>query len=98
MGDQFQELKLRSQLIKKVIKEEERSFLKTLEKGILRFESLIVVEGVISGKDAFELYDTYGFPIDLTALLAQEKQWRVDVEAFNTHLNLQKTDPDKPPK
>ena len=90
IGDQFQELELQSQLIKKVIKEEERSFLKTLEKGILRFESLIVVEGVISGKDAFELYDTYGFPIDLTALLAQEKQWRVDVEAFNTHLNLQK--------
>ena len=90
MGDQFQELVLQSQLIKKVIKEEERAFLKTLEKGILRFESLAVLDGKISGKDAFEMYDTYGFPLDLTALLAHEKQYRVDVEAFHAHLNLQK--------
>ena len=90
MGDQFEELKAQSDLIKKVIKEEERSFLKTLEIGIARFESLTVTDGLISAKDAFELYDTFGFPIDLTALLASEKNFRVDIEGFEKYLSLQK--------
>ena len=90
MGDQFKELTSQSDLIKKVIKEEEQTFLKTLDKGIARFESLPVENGIVSGKDAFELYDTYGFPIDLTALLAQEKHNKVDVEGFQTQLELQK--------
>jgi len=91
MGDQFPELKTQAQLIEKVIQEEELSFLKTLEKGISRFDNLSIVDKTVAGKDAFELYDTYGFPIDLTQLIASEKDLNVDVESFNTCLQDQKT-------
>ena len=91
MGDQFPELKTQAQLIEKVIQEEELSFLKTLEKGISRFDNLSTVDKTVAGKDAFELYDTYGFPIDLTQLIASEKDLTVDVESFNTCLQDQKT-------
>ena len=91
MGDQFPELKTQAQLIEKVIQEEELSFLKTLEKGISRFDNLSIVDKTVAGKDAFELYDTYGFPIDLTQLIASEKDLTVDVESFNTCLQDQKT-------
>ena len=90
MGDNFPELKEQAQLIEKVIQEEEVSFLKTLEKGISRFENLFVADKIIAGKDAFELYDTYGFPLDLTELIASEKGFTVDVESFNTCLQEQK--------
>ncbi len=90
MGSQFKELSLQSDLIKKVIQEEEASFLKTLDKGIARFETIDLKDKVVSGKDAFELYDTFGFPIDLTQLLAQEKNCKVNIEAFNSLLELQK--------
>ena len=90
MGDQFSELKAQAQLIEKVIQEEEISFLKTLEKGISRFENLAIADKTVAGKDAFELYDTYGFPLDLTELIASEKGLTVDVEGFNTCLEEQK--------
>ena len=90
MGSQFIELSSQSDLIKKVIQEEEASFLKTLDKGIARFETIDLKDNEVSGKDAFELYDTFGFPIDLTQLLAQEKNCKVNIEAFNSLLELQK--------
>jgi len=90
MGSQFKELSSQSVLIKKVIQEEEASFLKTLDKGIARFETIDLKEKIVSGKDAFELYDTFGFPIDLTQLLAQEKNCKVNIEDFNSLLELQK--------
>ena len=90
MGGQFQELNSQFELIKKVIQEEENSFLKTLDKGIARFESLNIEKDMVSGKDAFELYDTYGFPIDLTQLLAQEKGLQVNIDEFDLFLEEQK--------
>ena len=90
MGDHFPELKAQAQLIEKVIQEEEVSFLKTLEKGINRFENLSVADKTVNGKDAFELYDTYGFPLDLTELISSEKGLTVDVESFNACLQEQK--------
>ena len=61
-----------------------------MEKGISRFENLFVADKTIAGKDAFELYDTYGFPLDLTELIASEKGFTVDVESFNACLQEQK--------
>ena len=90
MGSQFEELNSQFELIQKVIQEEENSFLKTLDVGIARFESLQVNNDILSGKDAFELYDTYGFPIDLTQLLAQEKGFQVNIDEFNSFLEEQK--------
>lgn len=90
MGEQFPELKAQEQLIEKVIQEEEVSFLKTLEKGISRFENLAITDKTVAGKDVFELYDTYGFPLDLTELIASEKGLALDVDAFNTCLQEQK--------
>ena len=90
MGEQFEELNSQFELIKKVIQEEENSFLKTLDKGIARFDSLTIEKNMVSGKDAFELYDTYGFPIDLTQLLAQEKGFQVNIDEFNLFLEEQK--------
>ena len=90
MGGQFEELNSQFELIQKVIQEEENSFLKTLDVGIARFESLKVNNDSLSGKDAFELYDTYGFPIDLTQLLAHEKGFKVNIDEFNSFLEQQK--------
>ncbi len=90
MGGQFEELNSQFELIQKVIQEEENTFLKTLDVGIARFESLKVNNESLSGKDAFELYDTYGFPIDLTQLLAQEKGFQVNIDEFNSFLEEQK--------
>lgn len=76
--------------IKRVIEQEEISFLRTLEGGIKRFETLKAVNGVIAGTDAFELYDTYGFPADLTRLMATEKGWTIDEQGFEKALQEQK--------
>lgn len=76
--------------IKRVIEQEEISFLRTLEGGIKRFETINVKDNVIDGKDAFELFDTYGFPIDLTRLMAAEKGWSIDEAGFTKALNAQK--------
>ncbi len=92
MGGQFPELKAQQTLIEKVIEEEEMSFLRTLATGIGMLESVIakVGDGKISGKDAFLLYDTYGFPIDLTELIAREHGVDVDLAEFEKELQAQK--------
>jgi alanyl-tRNA synthetase len=90
LGSYFGELKSQSELISKVIKEEEASFLRTLEKGINLFENYQAKQNKVEGQFAFELYDTYGFPIDLTQLLAQEKGWEVDMQGFEAALKEQK--------
>jgi alanyl-tRNA synthetase len=86
----FPELDSQRDFVEKMILEEERSFLKTLEGGLKRIESLIVVDKRIDGQVAFELYDTYGFPIDLTRLIAAEKGWTIDEAGFEKSLNIQK--------
>jgi alanyl-tRNA synthetase len=86
----FPELYLQKSFVEKVIREEEKSFLKTLEGGLRRIEDIRLTDGVIVGKDVFELYDTYGFPVDLTRLIADEKGWKVDEEGFTKALNEQK--------
>lgn len=93
MGAHFPELKSQQQLIEKVIQEEEISFLKTLSSGITKFENYCQKLGnktIIDGAFAFELFDTYGFPIDLTQLIAAEKQLTVDMDGFQAGLNEQK--------
>ncbi len=86
----FPELYLQKSFVEKVIREEEKAFLKTLEGGLRRIEDLKVDNGLLDGKVAFELYDTYGFPIDLTRLIAVEKGWQVDEEGFTAALQIQK--------
>ncbi len=78
------------EFVQRVIEQEEISFLRTLEGGIKRFDSLKANQNTISGKDAFELYDTYGFPVDLTRLMASEKGWSIDESGFQKALNEQK--------
>lgn len=92
MGDQFPELRKQQTLIQRIIQEEEQSFLKTLSNGIIKFERYIGEHDnkVIDGAFAFELFDTYGFPIDLTQLMAAEKGWTVDMEGFAQGLAEQK--------
>ncbi len=92
MGDFFPELKAQQDIITKVIKEEEDSFLRTLAKGIQRFENYLGTanDKTIDGKFAFELYDTFGFPIDLTELLALENHFHVDMPGFSEELLKQK--------
>ena len=87
----FPELQQQEQFVTKVIREEEEAFLRTLEKGLKRIEDIIGgAAKAISGKDAFELYDTYGFPFDLTRLIASERGLVVDEEAFNAAMQQQK--------
>ncbi len=93
MGHQFPELKSQQTLIERVIEEEESSFLRTLATGINLLDGVIRKagdKGCISGKDAFELYDTFGFPIDLTELIAREHGVDVDLEGFEKELQAQK--------
>ena len=95
MGTQFPELKAQQNLIVSVICEEESAFLKTLATGINLLEGVIAKVrkaggSVIDGKSAFTLYDTYGFPIDLTELIAKENGMGVDLEAFDVELQAQK--------
>ena len=89
MGEAFPELEKQQELIGKVIREEEENFLRTLAKGIQMIEQQVSKE--IDGDFAFELYDTYGFPIDLTRLIADEKGWKLDMESFQQRLQEQKT-------
>jgi len=92
MGKAFPELKEQHQLIENVIKEEESSFLSTLEQGLVLLDSVIKSskDKTIAGDKAFELYDTFGFPIDLTALILEEKGYQLDVEGFEKALKAQK--------
>lgn len=93
MGGAYPELRTQQKLIESVIKEEEFAFLRTLDRGIRLMDDYLAKSAdtkVISGKDAFVLYDTYGFPIDLTELIASEKGFKVDLEEFNVELQKQK--------
>ncbi|MEH6306424.1 alanine--tRNA ligase [Olivibacter sp. CPCC 100613] len=86
----FDELYKQQDFVQKVVLEEELSFLRTLVTGIQRFENYHADQHTVNGDFAFELYDTYGFPIDLTGLMAREKGWEVDMKGFETALNKQK--------
>jgi alanyl-tRNA synthetase len=92
MGDAFPELRAQRQLVEKVILEEENSFLRTLSKGIERFNAHVAaMKGTtVDGQFAFELYDTFGFPIDLTELMARERGLTVDTAGFDKGLAEQK--------
>lgn len=95
MGDAYPELKSQQTLIEKVCKEEEESFLRTLETGIRLLNKVTddaekEAKKSVSGKDAFTLYDTFGFPLDLTELILREKGFTVDIEEFNSEMNRQK--------
>jgi alanyl-tRNA synthetase len=95
MGDAYPELRAQRGLIEKVIKEEEESFLRTLSTGINLLDKIIkqtkIEEyNVVSGKVAFELYDTYGFPLDLTELILKEQGLVVDRREFEEQMNAQK--------
>lgn len=90
MGNHFNEVKAQVDLIKSVIKEEEESFLRTLSNGIKMLEKELTGTAKLQGKVAFELYDTFGFPIDLTQLIASEKNVEVDMEGFEKALEEQK--------
>jgi len=92
MGKTFPELKSQKNLCKNVIKEEEHSFLRTLDQGLILLENIIEkTEGkTVSGKKAFELYDTFGFPIDLTSLILRERGYKLNEEEFNSELQKQK--------
>jgi alanyl-tRNA synthetase len=93
MGENFPELKNQKSVIRNVIKEEEISFLRTLELGLKRIDQIVkeVKTGTVDGPKAFELYDTYGFPIDLTALILKENNLELDIEGFNTEMEKQKS-------
>ena len=91
MGEQFSELKSQKSLIQKVVKEEEESFLRTLEDGLKRIEQITKsADGEISGKQVFELYDTYGFPADLTSLILSEHDLSFNKLEFDVAMQEQK--------
>jgi alanyl-tRNA synthetase len=88
----FDELISQQDFVQKVVLEEEVSFLRTLSTGIQRFEKYNAVDNVVEGSFAFELSDTFGFPIDLTELMARENGWTVDLEGYEQALKKQKDD------
>ena len=95
MGDAYPELIAQQELIGKVMKEEEDSFLHTLETGIRLLEKKVTElvhagKTVLDGADAFVLYDTYGFPLDLTELIVRESGMKVDIEIFNREMQKQR--------
>lgn len=94
MGEQFNELILQKSTIERVIKAEEESFLQTLERGLEKFEEIISkisnFSNLVPGADAFLLYDSFGFPLDLTQLIAREKGFSVDTSGFDECMQQQK--------
>ena len=93
LGEAYPELTDKKEHIVKVIKSEEKSFGKTLDRGLLLFEEISsnLKSDKISGEDVFKLYDTYGFPVDLTELLAKEKNINIDKKEFDQLMNKQKS-------
>ena len=90
----YPDLKNQSEYITSLIHEEEKGFLKTLNQGLLLINQIIESnpnDKKISGEDSFKLYDTYGFPIDLTSLIASENDFLVDIDGFNEHMKAQKS-------
>ena len=92
IGKAYPEVKSQRKLIENVIKEEENSFLKTLDQGLILLDEIINSsrKKIISGKKAFELYDTFGFPVDLTCLILNEKGLKLDIKGFEKELENQK--------
>ena len=90
MGDVFPEIRSQQELIVRVNHEEELSFLRTQEGGLRKLETIQNTGGLISGQTAFELYDTFGFPFDLTCLIARERGLQVDEAGFREELSKQK--------
>jgi alanyl-tRNA synthetase len=93
MGDSFPEIRAQKNLVMNVMKEEETSFLRTLDQGLQLLENVISTEKTetVSGQKAFELYDTFGFPIDLTALILRERNLNLDEQGFEKAMFEQKT-------
>jgi alanyl-tRNA synthetase len=94
MSETFPEIKQQQELVSKVIFEEEQAFLRTLSQGIRRFETYVSNHSdikIVDGAFAFELFDTYGFPVDLTKILAREKGLNVDMQGFQKQLDEQKS-------
>ncbi|MDD3050529.1 MAG: alanine--tRNA ligase [Candidatus Cloacimonetes bacterium] len=93
MGEHFSELREKAEHVKMIIRAEEERFNLTLDKGISKFEEIVgnTKGKILSGKDVFMLYDTYGFPLDLTRIMAQELGFSIDEKAFDNEMNLQKT-------
>jgi alanyl-tRNA synthetase len=93
MGENFPEIIAQKNLIHSVIKEEEHSFLRTLDQGLVLLDNIISNAGkkTISGKKAFELYDTYGFPKDLTSLILRENEMSFDEAGFDAEMEKQKS-------
>jgi len=89
-GIVFPELAVQEDLLTNVIREEERSFLRTLESGLKRLDAIVATDGIIDGRTVFELYDTFGFPVDLTRLVASEKHISIDEAGFEQALEEQK--------
>ncbi len=92
MGEFFPELNSQKALIEKVIQEEEASFLRTVSQGLLRLEQIVeqTQGNVVDGAQAFELYDTFGFPVDLTSLILRERGYSLDEEGFERDMKAQK--------
>ena len=93
MGEAYPEIAKQQKFIENVVREEELAFLRTLDRGIRLMDECLERSkgtGVIAGADAFRLYDTYGFPIDLTELIAAENGFKVDQEGFQAELKQQK--------
>lgn len=92
MGEFFPEIKMQQQLVTNVIREEEASFLRTLDQGLQLLENVVAEtkNAIVPGTKAFELYDTFGFPIDLTALILREKGLELDEAGFNAAMQEQK--------
>ena len=92
MSYHYPELKEKQEYIEQTILSEEQSFLRTLENGVIQFEKIVsrTSGSEINGKDAFKLYDTYGFPLDLTQLMAEERKMTVDIDGFDVEMKNQK--------
>lgn len=95
MGEFFPEMVKQSHLVSEVIKEEEQSFLRTIENGLVRLDNIIndtikKGEKTLPGEQVFELYDTFGFPADLSRIIAEEKQLTVDEQGFEAEMEKQK--------
>ncbi len=93
MGEFYPEIVKQQTLIERVIREEEMAFLRTLDRGIRLMDNIMAKSAetkLISGEDAFTLYDTFGFPIDLSELIASEKGYKIDLEGFQVELQKQK--------
>ncbi len=89
MGKVYPEIVEKQDVVKEVLKAEEKRFLKTIDQGMEMLEKLLE-KGKVDGKDAFKLYDTYGFPIDLTLEIARDRGVEVDIEGFNREMEAQR--------